>query len=88
MGQSPSFPNARNVPSLLCHERFNEASLPVIQSYCLENDIIKLDDIKCVNESSLSLQNVYYNKSIDYCYKDIENYNELAISSIIGIFQT
>ena len=27
MGSIPAIPNARNVPLLLCHERFNEASL-------------------------------------------------------------
>jgi hypothetical protein len=30
VGSIPAIPNARYVPSLLCHERFNEASLPVI----------------------------------------------------------
>ena len=29
MGSIPASPNARNVPLLLCQERFNEASLPV-----------------------------------------------------------
>ena len=29
VGSIPAIPNARYVPSLLCHERFNEASLPV-----------------------------------------------------------
>jgi hypothetical protein len=28
MGSIPASPDARNVPLLLCHERFNEASLP------------------------------------------------------------
>ncbi len=28
VGSIPAIPNARYVPSLLCHERFNEASLP------------------------------------------------------------
>ncbi len=30
VGSIPAIPNARNVPSLLCRERFNEASLPVL----------------------------------------------------------
>ncbi len=29
VGSIPAIPNARYVPSLLCHERFDEASLPV-----------------------------------------------------------
>ncbi len=28
MGSIPAVPDARNVPLLLCHERYNEASLP------------------------------------------------------------
>ena len=28
MGSIPAIPHARNVPLLLCNERFNEASLP------------------------------------------------------------
>ena len=28
MGSIPAIPNAQTVPLLLCHERFNEASLP------------------------------------------------------------
>ena len=30
MGSIPATPEARNVPLLPCHERFNEASLPVL----------------------------------------------------------
>ncbi len=51
--------------------------------YCLENDIIKLDNIKYVIKSSLSLPKHYYNKFIDYCYNSIENQNKLAITSMI-----
>ncbi len=29
MGSIPAIPNTQNVPSLLCRERFNKASLPV-----------------------------------------------------------
>ena len=35
--------------------------------YCLEIDIIKLDKIKYVLKSSLSLAKYYYYKFIDYC---------------------
>ncbi len=31
MGSIPAIPDARNVPLLLCHERFNEASLPGVE---------------------------------------------------------
>ncbi len=55
--------------------------------YCLENDIIKLDNIKYVIKSSLTLQKNYYNKFIDYCYNNIEDYNKLAINAMIGNFK-
>ena len=55
--------------------------------YCLDMDIIKLDNIKYVIKSSLSLPKRYYNKFIDYCYKNIENYSKLAINSMIGNFK-
>ena len=56
-------------------------------SYCLENNIIQLDNIKYVIKSSLSLKKDYYNKFIDYCYKNIESYSKLAINSMIGNFK-
>jgi hypothetical protein len=34
VGSIPSIPNTRYVPSLLCHEQFNEASLPVAKPLC------------------------------------------------------
>ncbi len=43
--------------------------------YCLDMDIIKLEDIKYVIKSSSLLPKRYYNKFIDYCYKNIENYS-------------
>jgi len=55
--------------------------------YCIENDIIKLDNIKYVIKSSLSLPKNYYNKFIAFCYNNIENYNKLAINSMIGNFK-
>ena len=55
--------------------------------YCLENNIIKLDNIKYVIKSSLSLPRNYYNKFIDYCYKNITDYSKLAINSMIGNFK-
>jgi hypothetical protein len=53
--------------------------------YCLENDIIKSDNIKYVIKSSLSPSNDYYNKFIDY--KTFENFIILAIHSMIGNFE-
>ncbi len=50
-------------------------------------DIIKLENIKYVIKSSLSLSKRYHNKFIDFCYKNIENYSKLAINSIIGNFR-
>jgi len=55
--------------------------------YCLDNDIIKLDNIKYVIKSSLTLPKNYYNKFIDYCYNNIKDYNKLAINSMIGNFK-
>ena len=55
--------------------------------YCLENEIIKLDNIKYVVKSSLSLPKSYYNGFIDYCYNNITNYEKLAVNSMIGNFK-
>ena len=33
VGSIPDIPNAQYVPSLLCHERFNESRLPVLSTY-------------------------------------------------------
>jgi len=55
--------------------------------YCLENNIIKLDNIKYVIKSSLTLKKDYYNKFIDYCYTNIKDYSKLAINSMIGNFK-
>jgi len=55
--------------------------------YCLENNIIKLDNIKYVIKSSLSLPSNYYNKFINYCSKSIKDFNKLAINSMIGNFK-
>jgi hypothetical protein len=55
--------------------------------YCIENDIIKLDNIEHVIKSSLSLPKNYYNKFIDFCYNNIENYSKLAINSMVGNFK-
>ncbi len=40
---------------------------------CIENDITKLENIKYVIKSSLSLKQDYYNFFIDHCYINIEN---------------
>ena len=55
--------------------------------YCLQNDIIKLENIKFVIKSSLTLKKDHYNKFIDYCYSNIKNYEKLAINSMIGNFK-
>ena len=43
--------------------------------YCIENDIIKLDNIKYVIKSPLSLKKDYCNKLIDYCYTNVKDYS-------------
>ena len=55
--------------------------------YCLQHDIIKLENIKYVIKSSLTLKKDYYNKFIDYVYNNIKDYNKLAINSMIGKFK-
>jgi len=55
--------------------------------YCIENNIIKLDNIKYVIKSSLTIKKNYYNKFIDYCYSNIKDYSKLAINSMIGNFK-
>jgi hypothetical protein len=55
--------------------------------YCLDMDINKLENILYVIKSSLLLPKRYYNKFIDYCYKNIENCSKLAINSMIGNFK-
>jgi hypothetical protein len=55
--------------------------------YCLENDIIKLDNIKSVIKSSLSFRKDYYNKFIHHCYTNIKDYSKLVINSMIGNFK-
>jgi hypothetical protein len=54
---------------------------------CIENNIIKLDNIKYVVKSSLTIKKDYYNKFIDYCYTKIKDYSKLAINSMIGNFK-
>jgi len=39
--------------------------------YCLDMDIIKLENIKYAVKSSLLIPNCCYNKFIDCCYKNI-----------------
>jgi 5-methylcytosine-specific restriction endonuclease McrA len=46
--------------------------------YCLQNDIIKLKDIKFVIKSSLTLKKDYYNQFINCCYNNIKDYAKLA----------
>ncbi len=55
--------------------------------YCLENNIITLENIKFVVRSPLSINKYYYNIFIDYCYKNIENNNKSAINSMTGNFK-
>ena len=67
--------------------RGNEWYYHNMSCYCLDMDIIILKSIKYVIKSSLLLPKRYYNKFIDYCYKNIENYSKLAINSMIGNFK-
>jgi hypothetical protein len=55
--------------------------------YCLNEGIIKHENILYVVKSSLTIPANYYNKFIDYCYNNIKDYNKLAINSMIGAFK-
>ena len=55
--------------------------------YCIQNNIIRLDKIKYVIKSSLTIKKDYYKKFIDYCYKNIKDDFKLAINSMIGNFK-
>ena len=46
--------------------------------YCLENNIISHDDIKYEIISSLTIPANYYNEFIEYCYKNIDNYDVIC----------
>jgi hypothetical protein len=54
--------------------------------YCLEKNITKLDNIKYVMKSSLSLPKNYYNKFIDHCYKNIKDYSKVVKANLL-LFQ-
>ena len=46
--------------------------------YCLDNNIIKHDDIKYEVISSLTIPSNYYNEFIEYCYTNIDNYDVIC----------
>jgi deoxyadenosine/deoxycytidine kinase len=46
--------------------------------YCLDNKIITHDNIKYEVISSLTIPSNYYNEFIDYCYKNIDNYDVIC----------
>jgi DNA replication protein DnaC len=54
--------------------------------YCIENNIITLDNIKFVIKSSLTIKHDYLNKFIHHVDKHIKGYNKLAINGMIGKF--
>ena len=46
--------------------------------YCLDNKIITHDNIKYEIISSLTIPANYYNEFIEYCYKNIDNYDVIC----------
>ena len=54
--------------------------------YCLDNNIITLDNIKYVIKSSLTLKHDYFNKFIEYVNDKVPKHSKLAINSMIGTF--
>ena len=62
-------------------------SLPMI-NYCLENNIITLENIKYCVQCLVSIPANYYNEFIDYCYETLpEDYKKLSINMMIGGFK-
>jgi DNA replication protein DnaC len=62
-------------------------SLPMID-YCLENNIIELENIKYCVQCLVSIPANYYNEFIDYCYDTLpEDYKKLSINMMIGGFK-
>ncbi len=56
--------------------------------YCLEKNIITLDNIKFVIKSTLTLKKDYYNKFIDYVYNNFDkDQAKLAVNGMIGMFK-
>ena len=60
--------------------------LPLI-IYCLENKIIKKDDIKYKIKSSLSIPSNYFDDFIKFCRSNLDEYAKIAVNSIIGNFK-
>ena len=59
-----------------------------MKEYLLEQNIIQEDDIKYCLLSSISIPHNYYNKFIDFCYKNLdEDIRKLSINSMIGGFK-
>ena len=52
--------------------------------YCIDNNIIQYNNIKYVIKSSLTIPKDYHNKFINYCYKNITNYEKLAVNAMVG----
>ena len=53
-----------------------EYSLPMIE-YCLENNLIRHEDIKYTIQSMLTIPKDYYNEFIDLCYSNLDKYDEI-----------
>ena len=54
--------------------------------YCLQQNIIKSDQIKYVVLSSLSIPYDYYNEFIKFCDTGLEKYSKFSVNSMIGAF--
>ena len=54
--------------------------------YCLENNIITLDNIKYVIKSSLTLKHNHFDKFIEHINDKVPEHSKLAINSMIGTF--
>ena len=54
-------------------------------NYCIENKLIKMNDIKYVIYSSLSIKKDYYNEFINYLNKNVDE--KLCVNTMIGCFK-
>jgi ATP-dependent exoDNAse (exonuclease V) alpha subunit len=55
--------------------------------YCLNNHLIKEENIKYAIYSSLTIEHNYYNKFIDYLYDVLGDKAKMSVNSIIGMFK-
>ncbi len=70
MGSIIAIPNARNVTTLLCHKRFNEASLPVVLVLVV---VVVVVAVAAAAAAAVSWSiMVFVKRWISYCEKNVD----------------